>query len=151
MSENVIKWKETQTKKGGSKNMDAVDMKDLEKDLAPAKAKTKNKTKDTKQTMVAKDPIEQEHHGYCLCGCGAPLNKGRKFKMGHDAKLASKYKKIMKGEMDRTEIPETTWKIIDDLPVIAKAKQHLADAEAKAKAKAEAKMKAKPEKDNPEK
>jgi len=53
---------------------------------------------------VAEEPRQELQR--CLCGCGQVVNKGKKFRQGHDARLLSILKRVEKGEADENEIPE---------------------------------------------
>jgi len=49
---------------------------------------------------------DTEEVRFCLCGCGLLARKGRKFRQGHDAKLASILRKVESGKLDKSHIPE---------------------------------------------
>lgn len=43
-------------------------------------------------------------HGLCQCGCGEPLEKGRRFRQGHDARFAGRITKLEDGRMTWEEV-----------------------------------------------
>ena len=55
--------------------------------------------------LTAKGIAFQRTGGYCLCGCGGALNKGRYFVQGHDARVKGWLIKVGRGEMDATTLP----------------------------------------------
>ncbi len=58
--------------------------------------------------VAGKDTVTPDSIGpnFCICGCGTPIKPKSTFAPGHDARVHGWMRKIEKGEMDASELPE---------------------------------------------
>jgi hypothetical protein len=63
--------------------------------------------------------------GYCLCGCGAEVYRGRTFAQGHDARFRGYIIKLDKGLLKLADLPGVVQAAIAaGHPAVVKAREH---------------------------